>query len=67
MGSTARTRRIGAPFQTRLELSDTPIELMETLYPFRYLRYELNEDAEGAGRHRGGYGITQAIQLLAPK
>ena len=47
--------------------SDTPIELMETLYPFRYLRYELNEDAEGAGRHRGGYGITQAIELLAPK
>jgi N-methylhydantoinase B/oxoprolinase/acetone carboxylase alpha subunit len=47
--------------------SDTPIELMETLYPFRYLRYELNEDAEGAGRQRGGYGITQAIELLAPE
>lgn len=46
--------------------SDTPIELMETLYPFRYLRYELTEDSEGAGRHRGGYGVTHTIRLLAP-
>lgn len=44
--------------------SDTPIELMESLYPFVYERYELTADAEGPGQHRGGYGVTQEIRTL---
>ncbi len=45
--------------------SDTPVEMMESLYPFVYERYELGTDCEGAGCFRGGYGITQELRTLA--
>ena len=44
--------------------SDTPIEMMETLYPVRYQRYELSEDMEGAGRYRGGFGLIHQLKAL---
>jgi N-methylhydantoinase B/oxoprolinase/acetone carboxylase alpha subunit len=44
--------------------SDTPIEMMEMLYPVRYDRYELAEDMEGAGRYRGGFGVTHQLTAL---
>ena len=38
---------------------NAPIEETEINYPVRILRYELVEDSEGAGRHRGGLGLRR--------
>jgi N-methylhydantoinase B/oxoprolinase/acetone carboxylase alpha subunit len=35
---------------------NTPVELMETAFPVRIERYEINPDSGGAGRYRGGCG-----------
>ena len=40
----------------RAEHENAPIEETELNYPVRIVRYELVEDSEGAGRHRGGLG-----------
>jgi len=44
---------------------NTPVEVIESSYPFRIERYGLVPDTEGAGRHRGGLGMTREIVLLA--
>ena len=41
--------------------SNLPIEVMETEYPLRVLRYELVQDSGGAGEHRGGLAIRRDI------
>ena len=38
---------------------NAPIEEIELYYPVRIVRYELIEDSEGAGRHRGGLGLRR--------
>src|SRR5437667_5823453 len=43
-----------------------PIEAIEQLYPVRVERTSLREDSGGAGRWRGGLGLTRAVRLLAP-
>jgi N-methylhydantoinase B len=36
-----------------------PVEIIESEFPTRLLRYELIEDSGGAGRYRGGLGIRR--------
>ena len=43
---------------------NTPVEVIETSYPFRIERYGLVPDTEGAGQYRGGLGMTRQILLL---
>ncbi len=43
---------------------NTPVEVIEASYPFRVERYGLVADSEGAGRHRGGLGMTRQILFL---
>ncbi len=38
---------------------NAPIEETEINYPVRIIRYELIEDSEGAGKHRGGLGLRR--------
>lgn len=38
---------------------NAPVEETEYHYPVRILRYELIEDSEGAGKHRGGMGVRR--------
>ena len=38
---------------------NAPVEETEINYPVRILRYELEEDSEGAGRYRGGLGVRR--------
>jgi N-methylhydantoinase B len=38
---------------------NAPVEETEASYPVRILRYELIEDSEGPGRHRGGLGVRR--------
>ena len=41
-----------------------PIEVMEQAYPILYRHYALREGSGGAGRHRGGFGLSYEIELL---
>jgi N-methylhydantoinase B len=43
---------------------NTPIELMETAFPLRIERYEVNPDSGGAGRYRGGCGVIRVWRML---
>jgi len=45
---------------------NNPIEDIESHYPLRITRYELREDAEGAGRHRGGIGGIRETEFRSP-
>ena len=43
---------------------NTPVEVMETAFPVRIERYEINPDSGGAGRYRGGCGAIRVWRLL---
>jgi N-methylhydantoinase B len=45
---------------------NTPVEALETHYPFRVVRNELRRGSGGAGRYPGGEGIEREIEFLAP-
>lgn len=40
-----------------------PIEILEDKYPIRYKRWGINEESEGPGRWRGGFGSEHHIVL----
>lgn len=43
---------------------NTPIEVLETVLPVRVESYGLVPDSEGAGEHRGGFGISRVVRML---
>ncbi|MGB9802928.1 hydantoinase B/oxoprolinase family protein [Desulfofundulus sp.] len=43
---------------------NTPVEVIEQSYPLRVERYALVPDTGGAGKHRGGLGMTREITVL---
>jgi N-methylhydantoinase B len=45
---------------------NTPIEALETHYPFRVVRNELRRNSGGPGRYPGGEGIEREIEFLVP-
>jgi N-methylhydantoinase B len=44
---------------------NTPIEVLETVYPLRVERYEIRAGSGGRGRYRGGDGLRRDIRALA--
>jgi N-methylhydantoinase B len=64
----------GRPGKDGLDAVDTlyantrnnPIEDIESHYPLRVTRYELNVDTGGAGRWRGGLGTIRELEFLEP-
>ncbi|MFM1655792.1 hydantoinase B/oxoprolinase family protein [Brevibacillus sp. B_LB10_24] len=44
---------------------NNPIEDIESHYPLRVTRYELREDASGAGKWRGGIGSIREVSFLS--
>jgi N-methylhydantoinase B len=40
---------------------NTPVEVLETAYPLRVIRYEYRPDSGGAGQYRGGLGLRRDI------
>jgi N-methylhydantoinase B len=42
---------------------NSPVELLETKYPFIVERYELVPDSGGAGRYRGGLGCERVVRI----
>ncbi|SDQ94673.1 hydantoinase B/oxoprolinase family protein [Microbacterium sp. cf332] len=55
-GSHARRTSIG-------NTGNTPSELLEAAHPVRVLSYALTPDGGGAGRTRGGSGITRVLEF----
>ena len=45
---------------------NTPIESVETHYPFRIAATHLRRGSGGEGRHRGGEGMVREIEFLQP-
>lgn len=45
---------------------NTPIESLETHYPFRVIRFGLRRGSGGDGRFAGGEGVEREIEFLAP-
>jgi N-methylhydantoinase B len=45
--------------------ANTPVEVLETRFPWVHSSYGLNEDAGGAGQFRGGLGITRVMTVDA--
>ena len=45
---------------------NTPIEALESYYPFRVTAYHLRRGSGGRARFRGGDGIVREIEVLAP-
>jgi len=43
---------------------NAPIEVIESAYPFQVEQYGLVPDSEGAGRFRGGMGLSREIRIL---
>jgi len=44
---------------------NTPIEVLESCYPLRVLRYAVRRGSGGRGLHRGGDGLIREYQFLA--
>ncbi len=56
------------PFRTMAH-GDTriiPLELQESLLPFRIEEFSLRQDSAGAGKFRGGMGFTKRYRILEP-
>ena len=54
------------PFRTMAH-GDTriiPVELQESMYPYRIVEFSLREDSAGAGKFRGGLGFRKHYQIL---
>lgn len=54
------------PFRTMAH-GDTriiPVELQESMYPYRIIEFGLRPDSAGAGRFRGGLGFCKKYQML---
>lgn len=41
-----------------------PVEVMEQAYPILYRHYALHEGSGGAGKQRGGFGLSYEVELL---
>jgi len=43
---------------------NTPVEVLESLFPLRITNYSLRRHSGGAGKHRGGDGISRCFEFL---
>ncbi|MBM3222353.1 MAG: hydantoinase B/oxoprolinase family protein [Candidatus Tectomicrobia bacterium] len=58
-GATLRNDGMDAVQAHFQNTENAPIEETEANYPVRIVRYELIDDSEGPGRHRGGLGVRR--------
>jgi N-methylhydantoinase B len=45
---------------------NTPVEVMESVYPIRVVRYAIRHGSGGRGQHAGGNGLLREIEFLKP-
>jgi N-methylhydantoinase B len=58
-GATLTTDGMDAVQAHFQNTENAPVEETESSYPVRIVRYELIENSEGGGRHRGGLGVRR--------
>jgi len=46
-------------------MSNSPVEMVESTYPVLVEEYGYEPDSEGAGRRRGGLGVRRKVRVLA--
>ena len=52
--------------QTHMSNSlNSPIEVLEQTFPFRIVKYAMDPDSSGAGRWRGGFGMSKEFELTS--
>jgi len=67
-GSGARSRGPGVSgvHTNMTNTLNTPVEVAESTYPIRFLRYSLRPRSGGQGKYPGGEGIVRSFRLLRP-
>ena len=66
MGGGPLARGIDAVQTHMTNTRNTPIEVLESLYPLRIPRYALRDGSGGNGKHCGGNGIIREFEFLEP-
>ena len=66
MGASARGPGLDGVQTHMTNTLNTPIEVLESHYPVRLVRYALRRGSGGRGRHRGGDGLIREFEFLAP-
>jgi N-methylhydantoinase B len=66
MGGGPQTRGMDGIQTHMTNTRNTPIEVLENLYPLRITRYGLRDGSGGVGLHSGGHGITREFEFLEP-
>lgn len=64
MGGGPRAAGLSAVQTHMTNTLNTPIEVLESIYPVRVWRYALRNDSGGSGRHRGGDGLVREFEFL---
>ncbi|WP_439604772.1 hydantoinase B/oxoprolinase family protein [Shinella sp.] len=65
LGARATKDGIDAITNPSQNMSNMPVEIMESTYPIRISEYALRPDSGGAGATRGGLGVVRQYELLA--
>lgn len=65
LGARATKDGIDAITNPSQNMSNMPVEIMESTYPIRIEEYSLRPDSCGAGETRGGLGVIRQYRLLA--
>lgn len=65
LGARATKDGIDAITNPSQNMSNMPVELMESTYPIRIEEYALRTDSCGAGERRGGLSVVRQYRLLA--
>jgi N-methylhydantoinase B len=63
-GATAAGPGLDAVQVHLTNTSNLPVECLETEYPLLVTDYSLADESAGAGRYRGGMGITRTVEVL---
>ena len=64
-GAYAQGRGLDAVHSHMTNTLNTPVEVLESTYPLRIVRYAIRRGSGGAGQHHGGDGIERCYQFLA--
>ncbi|MCY0148162.1 hydantoinase B/oxoprolinase family protein [Hoeflea sp. G2-23] len=65
LGARATKDGIDAITNPSQNMSNMPVEVMESTYPVRIEEYGLRPDSAGAGATRGGLGVVRQYRLMA--
>ena len=66
MGAHAKGPGLSARHSHMTNTLNTPVEVLEQVYPMRVRRYALRRGSGGQGKYLGGDGVVREYEFLAP-